>query len=93
MGSKVISLILLFLLMISLPFGCAQKVKTDEDYIKEWAQKTYGNQAIVTITAKLQSTIQGINLYRGVITVDGENMDGIFSIEIESKTVSFSQIQ
>jgi len=93
MGSKVISLILLFLLMISLPFGCAQKVKTDEDYIKEWVQKTYGLQATVTITAQLQSSLPKINLYRGVITVEGKDMDGIFSVNTEDKTVNFFQIQ
>jgi len=93
MGSKVVSLILLFLLMISLPFGCAQKVKTDEDYIKEWVQKTYGLQATVTITAQLQSSLPKINLYRGVITVEGKDMDGIFSVNTEDKTVNFSQIQ
>lgn len=79
--------------MISLPFGCAQKVKTDEDYIKEWVQKTYGLQATVTITAQLQSSLPKINLYRGVITVEGKDMDGIFSVNTEDKTVNFSQIQ
>lgn len=93
MGSKVISLILLLCVALLLPFGCSQRVSTDEYYIKEWVRKTFGSDAEVTITAQLQSSFADVNLYRGVILKGDKKIDGIFYFNTKDKTVNFSEIQ
>lgn len=93
MGYKVISLILLSCFMLILPLGCSQQAKTDEYYINEWVKQTYGLDAKVTITAQLNSSITDVNLYRGVISTAGKELDGIFYFNTKDKSVNFSEIQ
>ena len=93
MGNKIVSLILLICFVLILSSGCSQKNKTDEDYIREWVQKKFGSDAKVIITTQLQSSFADTNLYRGVISKENKEIDGIFYFNKKDKTVNFSEIQ